>query len=127
MRRWALAGVVVVVAALVVVAIGRHERASERSYSLQGIANVRVLIGNRIGEPYDYRVGSGLSCLIYPDHGRFFALELCIDAQGRVVEAVDRRGSVSRFYTVVDEPGVADQRLDPAFVVKRILALQRRA
>lgn len=127
MRRWALIGAGVVVAALVVVAIGRHERATERRYTLQGIANVRALIGNRIGKPDDYRVGSGLSCLIYPDHGRVFALELCIDAQGRVVEAADRRGSVSRFYTVVEEPAVADERLDPSFVVKKILALQKHA
>lgn len=127
MRHWALIGAGVVVVSLVLVALGRHERTTERRYTLEGIANVRALVGNRIGKPDDFRVGSGLSCLIYPDRGRVFALELCIDAQGRVVEAADRRGSVSRFYTVVEEPSVADEHLSPSFVVKKILALQKHA
>lgn len=125
MRRWALIGAAALVAAVVAVALGRHERTTERHYTLQGIANVRTLIGDRIGKPDDFRVGSGLSCLIYPDRGRVFALELCIDQQGRIVEAADRRGAVSRFYTVVEQPRVANERLKPAFVVKKILALEK--
>jgi hypothetical protein len=117
----------VVVAFVVLIAVGRHERSSERDRNLDGIAMVRALVGNRIGHPDDYRVPAGLSCLLYPDHGRVFALELCIDSSGRIVEAVDRRASISTFYTVVYQPQIARQRLGVAFVSHLISGLQGRS
>jgi hypothetical protein len=121
-RRVVLGGAVV--AFLVLILVGRLERSSERDYNLDGIAMIRALVGNRISHPDDYRVPTGLSCLLYPDHGRVFALELCIDSNGRIVEAVDRRGSVSVFYTAVYEPPIARQRLSVALVSHLIKGLQ---
>lgn len=127
MRRWLPLAGIVVIASIALIVVGRQERSSEEAYQLEGIANVRTLIGTRIDQPADYRYGSGLWCLIYPKGGRVFALELCVNGSGSLVEAVDRRGSVSRFYSVVDEPIVADTRLDPLFVREKILQLQNKA
>jgi hypothetical protein len=122
LRRSASVAAGVLVVALALVVVGRRERMSERKSNLDGIAAVRYLVGSRIDHPVSYRVPAGLWCLIYGATGRpFAALELCVDREGRLVEAVDRRGSVPRFYSVTSEPGVADERL-PLSTVNRLLA-----
>lgn len=124
-RRSAVIAAAVLVVAVVLVVVGRHERASERNWNLDGIAAVRYLVGAKIDHPLSYRVPAGLYCLIYGTPGRPFALELCVNGAGRIVEAVDRRGSVPRFYSVTSEPGVADERL-PLSTVNRLLATFKR-
>lgn len=119
--RWSLGAAGVLVVALAFVVVGRHERASERKWNLNGIAVIRYLVGTSVNHPVSYRASPGLRCLIYKRNGRPFALELCVDPIGRIVEAVDRRGSVPRFYSVTSEPGVADDRL-PSNTVDRLIA-----
>jgi hypothetical protein len=125
LRRWLVGAVGVLVAALALVAVGRHERASEREWNLDGIAVVRYLVGAGIDHPVSYRLPVGLRCLIYKRDGRPFALELCVDPYGRVVEGVDRRGSVPRFYSVTAEPGVADERFASSTVDRLLAGLKR--
>jgi hypothetical protein len=48
--------------------------------------------------------------------GRTYALELCFDSSGRIVEAVDRRGTTSKFYSLVEEPGAARLHADPKLI-----------
>lgn len=111
-RRARIAAAAVLVTAIVVVLVGRYERAAERRRNLDGIALVRSLVGSRIGHPDNYRVSTDLYCLLYAARQRVFALELCSDGQGRLVEAVDRRGTLPKFYSVTSEPRVAKERID---------------
>jgi hypothetical protein len=124
-RRAVVAAAGVLVVALALVAVGRRERTSERNWNLDGIRAVRLLVGARINHPLSYRVPTGLWCFIYGSSGRPFGLELCVDRYGRLVEAVDRRGSVPRFYSVVSEPGAARQRLPPSTVNRLLAAFKR--
>jgi hypothetical protein len=116
-----------VVAALVVVFVGRRERAAERRTNLDGIAYLRALVGSSLDNADDYRVGGGLYCLLYKKGGRVFGVELCVDRYGRLVEAVDRRGSMPVFYTVTAEPSVAPLRLDLGLVSRSINRIQAAA
>ncbi|NUR74873.1 MAG: hypothetical protein HOQ28_01135 [Thermoleophilia bacterium] len=125
-RALGLAAAVVVVAVVVVI-VGRAERNSERQKNLDGIAAVRTLVGSRIDRPIDYRTPPGLSCLIYRSGARAFALELCSDPGGRVVEAVDRRGSLPRFYSITSEPDRATLTMPPQKVQRLIKGIIRRA
>lgn len=122
-RKQTLVVLGVVVAAVVIVVVGRREHAAEQRYDLEGIAFVRSLVGARVAKPVNYRVESGLYCLLYAVRGRVFALELCSDAQGRLVEAVDRRGTLPIFYSVTSEPSVATERMDLRLVSRAIAKL----
>jgi hypothetical protein len=126
-RRLALIGAGVVVSAIVIVVVGRFERRSEQRRNLNGIALVRSLVGAQIGKPDNYRVSPGLYCLLYGEGGRSFALELCDDQYGRLVEAVDRRGTLPVFYSLTSEPGIANERVDLSLVTGSISRLQKAA
>jgi hypothetical protein len=126
-RRTALVATACVVAALVIVFVGRRERATERRTNLDGIAYLRALVGSNVDNADDYRVGGGLYCLLYDEGGRVFGVELCVDQYGRLVEAVDRRGSQPAFYTVTAEPSVAPLRLDLGVVSRSINRIQAAA
>jgi hypothetical protein len=77
---------------------------------------VRALIG-----PLDsptlsgYRHQPGFDCLVYRRGSNPYALELCVDAQGRVVETIDRR----RFDRVV-----SDLHYDPSRATLRVSRAQ---
>ena len=69
---------------------------------------VRALIG-----PLDsptlsgYRVLPGFDCLVYRRGQNPFALELCVDPQGRVVETIDRRRYERRISSLRYEPSAS--------------------
>lgn len=126
-RRSTTVAVAVVIVAIGVVLVGRYERARERRKQLDGIALVRALVGSRIAKPDNYRVSTNLYCLLYSARGRVFALELCSDQYGRIVEAVDRRGTLPVFYSVTDEPGVANEHIDLRLVSREITKIQAEA
>jgi len=115
-----------VVVAVLLVLLGRYERQHEQASVVRHIAAVRAAIGPSLTRPGpdNYVYNPGRSCLLYSAGGRSYALELCVDAQGRVVEAVDRRGLSPHFYSLVEEPGAARLHIDPALVaslIKRIM------
>jgi hypothetical protein len=110
----------IVVVATVIVFIGRSQRAAERHHNLDGIAIVRSLVGEQIAKPDNYRVSPGLYCLLYGVGARTFALELCSDPQGRLVEAADRRGALPKFYSVASEPSVANETVSTTLVKREI-------
>ena len=107
----------VVTAALVVlvalVAIGRWEGRREATREINGFHVVQRLIG-----PLDsptlsgFRVFAAFDCLTYRRGANPFALELCVDHAGRVVEAIDRRQETRRIWSLRYRPTASTDRVD---------------
>jgi hypothetical protein len=125
-RKRPLIAIGVVVLALLLVVIGRHERSHEQAATSAGIARVRAAIGPSLSKPGpdDYVLEPGRSCLLYGVGDRTYALELCFDPSGRIVEAVDRRGTTSKFYSLVEEPGAARLHANPKLIDSLLKTLE---
>ena len=114
---WLLRSVVVAVALAALVAVGRFERSHEATREVHGFRIVERLIG-----PLDsptlsgYRVLPGFDCLTYRRGGNVFALELCVDRAGRVVEAIDRRSFERRIWSLTFDPSRSTERVNRAEV-----------
>ena len=116
--RRVLAIAAAVLAALIGLAVlGRWEkhrwvqaqvRGQERVVRLVGPLDQRSLIGFRVLPQFD--------CLVYRRGAELLALELCVDGNGKLVEAIDRRGGGRRYYDLESDPGAARIRLDRAEV-----------
>jgi hypothetical protein len=111
----------IVVAAVALVAIGRWERHHEVRREVAGFHIVQRLVG-----PLDspslsgFRVLPGFDCLTYRRGTNVFALELCFDHSGRVIEAIDRRSYDRRIWSLRFDPTASTVRVDPA-LVQRLL------
>jgi hypothetical protein len=116
-RRWLAVAAAAVVALAVLVVVGRHERSTHADDENRKIAAIRRLV-----EPLDqpsldaFRLLPQFSCLLYKRDGNRFALELCVDAKGRVVEAIDRRGRTPRIASLREDPSHATVRVERAEV-----------
>jgi hypothetical protein len=105
--------IALVLGALVVV--GRWERSREIAAEVKGLHRISALV-----RPLDqrtltgYRVQSSFDCLVYRRGANPFALELCADRSGRLVEAIDRRSEHRRIYSLRAEPFASPVRLDRA-------------
>src|SRR5690348_1961312 len=83
------------------VVLGRWERQRQVDSQIRGMDRIRALVG-----PLDqpslsaYRVLPGFDCLLYDRRGNPYALELCVDRAGRVVEAFDRRAAQRHVYSL---------------------------
>jgi len=115
-RSAAIGGVVVVLAAALV-AVGRWEGSREATREVRGFHIVQRLIG-----PLDspslsgFRVLPGFDCLTYRRGTNVFALELCVDRGGRVVEAIDRRTYDRRIWSLRFDPSASTDRIERAEV-----------
>jgi len=120
-RRAALAAAALLVLGLLLGA-GRRERSSEIGSQAAGMRKVEALVG-----PLDnptlsgYRVLPGFDCLVYRRGQNPYALELCVDRAGRVVEAIDRRTVDRKIWSLTFEPASSPVRVDRA-EVDRLLA-----
>jgi hypothetical protein len=109
----AAAGVVL----LGVVPLARWEDSRYVSGELRGMEATRALVG-----PLDsptlagYRELSGFDCLVYRRGTNGFALELCADDAGRVVETIDRRRPERRIDSLREQPDASTLRVDRALV-----------
>lgn len=65
---------------------------------------------------YRKRVAFNFDCLLYRRGGDRFALELCFDQQGRLVEVIDRRGSGHRIASLREEAGASRIRFDRGLI-----------
>ena len=117
-RPVALAVVAGAIAVLVVlVVVGRHEGSRHARQENRKIAEIRRLVGPLDQPSLDaFRLLPQFSCLLYKRHGNRFALELCVDGQGRVVEAIDRQGRTPRIASLREAPQDATVRVDRAEV-----------
>lgn len=106
----ALAGTVVLVA---LIPVGRWERGRRADEEQEGMRSVLAAVG-----PLDspslagFRVLARFDCLVYRRPGNRFALELCVDDGGRLVEAIDRRSGNPRIWSLRDDPTESKIRLD---------------
>ena len=122
-----LAVVVLTLAALaVLVVVGRSEGRRHARAENRGIAQIRALVGPLDSRSLDrYRLLPEFSCLLYGRDDNAFALELCMDGEGRVVEAIDRRNRRKpRIYSLREQPSAATLRVDRAEVDRLIRKLE---
>ena len=94
-------GVIAIAAGLV--AVGRWEGSRETAREVRGFHIVQRLIGPLDSSALSgFRVLHGFDCLTYRRGANVFALELCVDRGGRVVEAIDRRSYVRRIWSLAN-------------------------
>jgi hypothetical protein len=112
-RRSPLALLVVLALLGAFVAIGRWERSRQVHREVDGFRIVQHLIGP-IDSPSlsGFRVFPAFDCLTYRRGSNPFALELCVDGDGRVVEAIDRRHETRRIWSLRFEPTASTDRVD---------------
>ena len=123
-RRTIVAAIAVALALAALVPVGRWERERRADEENRGLRSILAEVG-----PLDsptlrtYRHLVGFDCLVYARDGHPFGLEICIDHEGRLIEAIDRRNSGDpEIWSLRDDPTRADVRLDRA----RFLDLVRR-
>jgi hypothetical protein len=103
------------------VLVGRWERDHRADEQNAGMQRVLDAVG-----PLDdpslkaFRFLRSFQCLLYERNGFELALELCVDEQGRLVEAIDRRAGEPEISSLRDDPGRATIRRARA-VVDRLL------
>ena len=108
-------GLLAVVVLLALIPIGRWERDRHARDELAGIRGVLAAIGPLDQSSLDaYRVGvgPGMDCLLYKRGRNPFALELCFDGAGRVIEAIDRRGGSPRISSIREDPSASNIHVD---------------
>ena len=123
-RRVVVVAVAVLVAAALLIAIGRWERGRHADRQNHGIERVREAVG-----PLDsptlkgFRFLAGFQCLVYSRGANELALELCVDRSGRVVEAIDRRSGEPDFWSLREDPTEASVRVDRGEVERLIVRM----
>jgi hypothetical protein len=111
--RAALVGVVAIAVLALLVLVGRWEGRRHADEENAKILRIRETVG-RLDRPRPtgFRILNPFTCLTYGRDGNKYALELCVDGTGRVVEAIDRRGGTPRIATLREDPGAATVRVD---------------
>jgi hypothetical protein len=113
---WAVVAAVVIAGALI--AIGRWERDHQATDEMRGMRKVLAAIGpldNPTLSMYRVNVGFGFDCLLYKRGANKFALEVCFDKSGRVIETLDRRGAGDpKISSLREDPGASTLRIDRA-------------
>jgi hypothetical protein len=121
LRRAALVVVAVAVAVLLLSLLGRHERASANSDARHGLSATAALTRGK--HPSAYRLTAFADCLLYPVGGDPYALELCFDRTGRLIEAIDRHPrDRTRIWSVRYRPSLSPVHRDPAALFRELKA-----
>jgi hypothetical protein len=93
---------------------GRHEGRTENARQLAGIDAVRAAVGSLNSKALDaWRDDGLLACLDYASGQVPYALQLCFDRGGRLLEAVDRRGPQPVYWSVAYRPALAHLSVGP--------------
>jgi len=114
-RRVAVGAVVAIAVAIALVALGRWERSHRAHVQDAGMRRVVAEVG-RLDNPtlHNFRFLSGFQCLLYTRGKNPFALEICADPQGRVLETIDRRKNPPEIWSLRDDPTRSTVRIDRA-------------
>ena len=103
---------IAVIVAVALVAVARWERDRHADEQNAGIERVHETVGSLDAETLEgFRMLQEFQCLIYRANGRKFGLELCVDWDGRVVEAIDRRDGV-QIWSLREDPELTRVRVD---------------
>lgn len=70
-----------------------------------------------------FRYLSSFQCLLYERRANPVALEVCFDADGRLVEAIDRRGDEPDIWSLRDDPMRSTIRVDRLLVDKLLVRM----
>lgn len=116
-RRLVLVGLGACVVLAVLVLVGRWEADRRAETQSRGMARVLATVGSLDDPSLDaFRYLGSFQCLVYERNRNPFALELCVDPSGRVVEAIDRTGPEPRIWSLRDDPERSTVRVDRAEV-----------
>lgn len=117
------------VAAVAAIPIGRWEGQRATAKQLRGIERVQAAVGPDIlGTKLSgvAQVGA-LECLLYRADDYVYGLELCVDSAGRLVRAVDATGSAdAHSWDVSADPSTASVLLQPGHLRDPSAVLDRR-
>ena len=100
-----------------IVLLGRWEGTRHAEAEVRGMSETLALIG-----PLDstalsgYRVLPEFDCLVYRRGDNPYALEVCVEADGRVVETIDRREFDRRIHSLREDPTASTLLVDRALV-----------
>lgn len=123
MRRSAAAAAAVAVAVLLVL-VGIWERSRHAGSEIRGMRTVLAEIGPLDGSTLSrFRYLPRFQCLLYERGGDVYALELCADAEGRVLEAIDRRDTPPEIWSLREDPTRSTLRVDRAQFDRLLLRL----
>jgi hypothetical protein len=95
------------------VVVGRWEGRRHADKENAKILRIREAVGPLDRpRPTGFRILNPFTCLTYQRGANKYALELCVDGAGRVVEAIDRRSGTPRIASLREDPGAATVRVD---------------
>jgi hypothetical protein len=121
--RWLLVWLLPV-AVVVFVGVGRWERSTHAGEQNAGIERVRASVGALDSDSLaGFRFLVRFQCLVYERGSNRFALELCVDRAGRVVEAIDRRSGETEYWSLREDMELADVRVDREQVERLIVRM----
>ena len=104
-RRIALLAAAAALVLLALVPIGRWERSQRAEEQIRGMDRIRAAVGPLESDSLKaFRYLSEFQCLLYERGPNPFALELCVDKRGRLVEAIDRRSGEPEIWSLRDDP-----------------------
>jgi hypothetical protein len=113
-----------VAAVLLLVGIGRWEGSRHANAENKGIERVVQAVGALDSPSLEgFRMLARFQCLVYRRGANRFALELCVDRKGRVVEAIDRRSGETKWWSLREDFDAADVRVDRAEVERLIIRM----
>ena len=109
MRRLLVVTLAAAVALAALAAVGRAERARWIDEEREGITAVVEGIGGRfisrtISDTFDDYWRPGVSCVRYAEGADPYAMQLCFDPRGRLIEAYDERSGGVVIYDLHVEP-----------------------
>lgn len=110
MRRIVLVAVVVLVALVPIGAWERERRADEESAGMRAVLEEVGSLDSQ--DLRGFRIFANFDCLVYERGRDDFALELCVDDHGRVVEAIDRRDGTPEVWSLRDDPSKSEVVVD---------------
>jgi hypothetical protein len=100
----ALVPAVALVALGALVAVGAWERGRRADRESAGMRSVLEQVAPLDSQDLrGFRIFVNFECLVYKRGRNDFALELCVDDDGRVVEAIDRRDGTAEVWSLRDD------------------------